>query len=247
MTRVKIRIIQLGASKHTDEWSFIKKLRRKGQSKLFEITKIDVISLSQSDHWGYSDSSLLELISRKISEESDYTLCFIDYPLQSNFFVRRLSKNVGVATFYETSNIFSESNIELKNFILLQIYKIVILSKLDIGNGMEEILQHYHDETRGCLFDMCGLKEDIVISATNPKICHDCESKLRKTLLDLDFFDTLTKELKQIKKTIYFRMTDWIKKHPFLALFIAISSSLIINILSAFIYDAIRGFLTCYP
>ena len=241
MNRVKIDIIQLGESKYKDEWSFLHKLK-KNKSKVFEITNIRKISLPQSDLWGYTDATLQRLI--KHSESADCTLCFIDYPLEGNFFARRLSGNVGVATFYQTGNIFSESNIDLKNFIMLQIYKIVLLSKLDTGTDINGILKHFHDETRGCLFDMCGLKEDIVVSAVGPKICFQCEAKLGNTLLDVEFIDLLNKELKRIKKPTYFRITDWIKRHPILSITLAAGSSLLLNVLASFIYDAMSSFFT---
>ena len=239
MNRIKIDIIQFGESKHVDEWSFINRLKRQKKSSLFEILNIKKIALPQSDFWGYADSSLLQLA--ETSDGANYTLCFIDYPLEGNFFIRRLSPTIGVATFFQTKNIFKEANVELKNFILLQIYKIVILSKLQVGNDMDAIRTHFHDETRSCLFDMCGLKEDIIMSATNPKICFDCEAKLRRTLLSTEFIDVLKSELRQIKKPLYFRITDWIKKHPVFALIITGFFALALNLLASVIFDFIRG------
>lgn len=258
MNRVKIDIIRLGESKYTDEWNFLKKLKKKRKSNLFEILNINQISLPQSDFvgkndtcenvtcendtcdfWGYTDSSLLNLI--RVSEEADYTLCFIDYPLEDDYFTRRLSANIAVATFYETNKIFSEWNVDLKNFILLQIYLVVTFSKLSSDNAMESLLEYFHDETRGCLFDMCGIKEDIIVSATNPKLCFECETKFRKIQLDVRFLDTLKKELRRIKKSLYFRITDWIKKHPIFSLIIATTFTVLLNLISSFIFDLITG------
>ena len=196
--------------------------------------------MPQSDFWGYSDETLSELT--KHPENADYTMCFIDYPLQGNFFVRRLSDKIGVATFFETSNIFNEANVDLRNYILLILYKAVVLSK--IGTTPEVIREQFHDETRGCLFDMCGLKEDIIVGATNPKICFDCEAVLRKTLLDAEFLGVLDRELKRIKKPLYFRITDWIKKHPILSLLIAVSSTILLNLIASLIYELLRNFFT---
>ena len=245
MERVKFAIIQLGESKYKDEWNFLKKLKAREKSKLFEITSISRVSLPQSDFWGYADATLSNLV--KHSENADYTMCFIDYPLEGNFFVRRLSEKIGVATFYQTSNIFNASNVDLKNYIQLILYKSVALSKLNIKHDAISVLKQFHDETRGCLFDMCGLKEDIIIGATNPKICYECEAKLRSTLLDADFLDVLDKELKRIKKPVYFRITDWIKKHPILTLAVAVGSTLLLSLIAMIIYDAILGLFVYCP
>ncbi|MCL2753223.1 MAG: hypothetical protein FWE44_03645 [Defluviitaleaceae bacterium] len=240
MERVKFAIIQLGESKHKDEWNFLNKLKLKSDSKLFEITSISRVALPQSDFWGYADETLLSLVRHH--EDADYTMCFIDYPLDGNFFVRRLSDKIAVATFFDTSNIFSEANVDLCNYVLLILYKAVALSKIDTSS--ETIRGQFHDETRGCLFDMCGLKEDIIVSATNPKICFDCEARLRKTLLDAEFLGVLDKELKRIRKSLYFRITDWIKKHPILSLLIAISSTILLNLIASLIYELLRNFFT---
>jgi hypothetical protein len=237
MNRIKLSIIRLGESKHKDAWNFIDKLKIKKKSNLFEVIDIQEISLPQAELWGYSDAYLTELI--KHSKSADYTLCFIDYPLEELHFVRRLSEKVGVATFCQTNQIFENANIDLKNFILLQIYRVVVLSKLDIGDDMSSIWNHSHTETRGCLFDFCELKTDIIVSAVSPKICFDCEAKLRKTQIDTDFIESLEKELKYIRKSLYFRITDWIKKHPLCALLITLGSTVVINILSMWLFGII--------
>ena len=248
MNRIKIDIIRLGESKHIDEWNFLKKLKKKRKSNLFEILNINQISLPQSDFigdaelsdfWGYTDSTLRDLIT--VSDEADYTLCFIDYPLEDDYFTRRVSENIAVSTFYETNKIFSEWNVDLKNFILLQIYTAVILSMPNIGNDMEALSPHFHDETRGCLFDMCGIKEDIIVSATKPKLCIECETKFSRVQLNVGFLKIFKNELRQIKKALYFRVTDWIKKHPILALIIAATLTVFLNLLSSFIFDLITG------
>ena len=94
----------------------------------------------------------------------------------------------------------------------------------------------FHDETRGCLFDMCGLKEDIIVSHANPQICPECESAMRRTLLPIDYIEQLKKEIKQIKKPLYYRLFDWIKMHPVLSILITSILAIILNIISSIIY-----------
>ena len=146
-----------------------------------------------------------------------------------------------MATFYETAEIFRDANVDLRNFIRLIICESVILHWLDIdGSNSNEYLSMHHDETRGCLFDMCGLKQDIIMSATKPKICFACEAKLRAKALPSDLIDFLKREFRLIKKPLYYRVADWIKKHPLLALLITAISSIAISLFSSFLYDLIK-------
>jgi len=171
------------------------------------------------------------------------TLCFIDYPLENNYFSRQLNESIRVVSFYEVSNIFRDANADLRNFVLFSIYRAVTLSLLGKKN-QTEVDDFCHDETRGCLFDMCGLKEDIIISATNTTICtEECEGKLRNTVLPAGYIGLLKKELKQIKRSLYYKATDRIKKNPILSLIIVTFSTLLINIAGAAIYDLLRNLM----
>jgi len=107
-----------------------KKTKKRSKSKLFEITDIKKISLSDADYgYSYSDSTLRNLLKpyKEVEKEAELTLCFIDYPLDDNCFFRRLTPTIGVATFYETDIIFKNANVDLKNFILLRIFIFITL------------------------------------------------------------------------------------------------------------------------
>lgn len=237
MDRIKIEIVKLGESKH--DATIAKLAAYQTKSKLFEITEIKKVNLPDSDDfsWGYSDQTLLSLIS-KAKTTADIQLGIIDYPIEGNFFGRELTDSIGVISFYQTDIIFSRANLDLINFLLLTIYQAVVLYSCNksIKDGENRL---YHDESRKCLFDMCGLKENIVLSASDPTICYACEAKMRQSTLNEKFITQLKKELKTIKKPMYYRIIDWIKKHPILSLTITAISSVIINVISSFIYDLI--------
>jgi len=273
MERVKIDIVQLGESKHDDVYRYIKKIKRISRSRIFQINNIKKINLPRSDFWGYADETLKSIV--KPSDSTDVTICFIDYPLVDNYFVRRFAGNLVVATFYETDEIFARGNIDLKNYVLITLLESATLflisgenceyhySRHDdeydrqfsgFNNNTKRNSRHinessmkeatispnfvdiHHDETRGCLFDMCGLKEEIIVQARNPKICYECEAKLRRILLPESFLFELKKELRQIKRHFYYRIGDCVKKHPILSLTIAAIATIILNLASSIIF-----------
>jgi hypothetical protein len=208
MEKIQIEIVKLGETKHNSTVKKLESYINSNKSKLFEINEVKKVNLPDSDiySWGYSDKALYELMS-KSTTKSDIQLGIIDYPIEGNFFGRELSDSMGVISLYETDRIFQEANLDLVNFLLLTIYQAVILYSChkSIKDGQERL---YHDETRGCLFDMCGLKSNIVVAASNPHLCFSCESALRQSMLNEKFIGQLRKELKVIRKPLYYRIID---------------------------------------
>ena len=169
MDKLKIEVIKLGSSKHKEVWKYIKNLKKKNSSKIFEIVSIKEVSLSntQSIAWGYSDAELVKKIG-PTSRNYDIRIAFIDYPLEGNYFVRRLDANTGVVTFYEADELLDNAKVSLNNYVLLKIYiscAVYYRKKDDKTFDADEL---FHHETRGCLFDMTGIKKDLIYSVTAP-------------------------------------------------------------------------------
>jgi len=83
---------------------------------------------------------------------------------------------------------------------------------------------------------MCGDKTDIIYSCNKPIICDDCRVAIRQSGVESEYLPTITKEIKKIKKSNYYYISDFIKKHPYLSLFIGFITSIILNIISDVIY-----------
>lgn len=239
MEKLRIEIVKLGISKYQDVWKFISNLQRHNNSRIYEIVSIKEVALPNADlcSWGYSDTLLLRLLGSDCT--ADIRIAFTDYPLQDNYFVRRLDKNTAIATFYQAAGILESANVSLNNYVLLKIYISCTVFLRVKNNGKILVDDLFHDETRGCLFDMSGIKTDLIASVTKPNICYDCESQIRKQPIDSEYLIMLRKELRQIKKPLYCRVTDFIKKHPIFSLLITVVSSIVINLVSSIIYDLV--------
>jgi hypothetical protein len=238
MAALRLKIIKIGTSRHSSIWEFVDKIKNTNYSKLFKITEVTEIALPDADcyGWSYSKESLESKVT--INGNVDIALGFIDQPFNDNYFAHRLTDSTGIVSLFEVDSIFSDANVHEKNFLLLMIY-VSIMIYYTKANVIREI---HHDDTRSCLFDMCGNKEDIIHSATKPCICYECESTLRKYELPTGLIDTLKQELKRIKKPLFYRIKDWIKAHPILSLIITFLSSILINMVSSILYDAIKWF-----
>ena len=243
MKKFRIKLCLLGYQRHLDK---IKRLQ-KYHSELFEIIEcVKIKHLPQCDlGWAYSDNAIFKLLSSNNMNNNsvDLCLCFIDYPIEDNYFTRDLSKldsKTVICSFYQVETIFTEKNVDLFNYllgiVLNEIIQIAVLNKVDENFFL-------HDDTRSCLFDMCGIKDDIAIKYNAPQLCSSCIEKIESHSTDENFILHLQKEFKSFKKMLFFRILEFIKQRPILSISITFIFTIIINILSSLLYEAIKFFI----
>lgn len=232
MKKLKIQIVKLGKQRYN---ALFEKLQ-KYKSDIFDIDIYESKLPNADFGWGYTFNTLFDILNKSF-DKNNYDLCmgFIDYQIEGNLYGKCLDNEhkIFVISFYEGIEILKSENINPFNFMIGAIYR--FLCNSIIGETV------VHDETRGCLFDMLGNKWDIVYGATSPIICTECENKLKSHTIPSDFIQLLNKELKRIRKAKYYIVTDFINRHPYLSLFIATISGIIINIVSNGLYDLLQG------
>lgn len=244
MKKCKIQLCLLGYQRFQDE---IDKLSHY-PSKLFEVSNCIIIKqLPDSDLcWGYSDLAITNLLKEKKvnNDKYDLCICFIDAPIENNYFSRDLSKfdnKTILCSFYQVHSIFKENNIDVFNYV-----HGTVLNRVVQIETLGEINENYyvHKDTRKCLYDMCGLKSDIALKYSEPKLCADCISKISSSAVDKDFISALEKEFNTFKKPLFDRIVEFVKKNPQLSIIITIVSTIIINILSSVIFEAIKWIIS---
>lgn len=226
MNKVKIKLVSIG---HLP-LDFNSKKIPKFSSSLFEVVgNIDNHSLrcnSDINDWGFSDQLIKNQMPKLNSE--DFMIGIVNVPLEDNWYSRRLGDNQIVFTFHEIKEILEFSNIPLENVIyrLLNAYTFAYKRSGNKVPEFEEISDFTHDETRGCLFDMNGIKADLVASCHKPIICGECKERLRRDRVSDNEIKSAEKDISKIKKDQYYRILDKVKKHP--------KSALVISSLFAF-------------
>lgn len=153
-----------------------------------------------------------------------------------------LSSNRVVFSFHEIKEILRFSNIPLENVIYRLLYAYTLLYKRS-GDRIPETADYAnftHDETRGCVFDMNGIKTDVVYSCHNPIICTDCVERLRREKVSDETISQCQSEIKKIRKTLFYRITDFVKQHPLWSLAISMATAIILNVIASYVYDAIK-------
>ena len=199
---------------------------------------------SDGHNWEYPDDQLLGVLSTET--HTDFTLGVINASLEDNYYLRRLSDKVAVLSLYEMADIVRFSNFTVEQYILRNIYE---LSVLFAANGKlipTDYATWAHDETRGCLFDMNASKSDIVFSLHRPVLCPACRTRISAKQVPAKLLPTLDKELQRIQKTLYVRITEWIKRHPIFALVITAGSGIAINIIASVLFEKTKKVLSWF-
>jgi len=195
--------------------------------------------------WEYSDQAIEELLPTQF--EGDFLIAITNVPLTDNYYARRLNGNRGVVSLNEVTDIMRAANIPIENAVLRLLYAATLVYKR-FGNRIPrtgENAPYTHDETRGCLFDMNAYKPDLVASCDGPTVCSDCAAQLRNQRVPLETVEAVRQELKRVRKPLYYRLADWIRVHPILALIIsgivAVLLGTIGSLIASYIYAALTA------
>lgn len=214
------------------------------KSSVFEIANdIESYSLtcdSDGPAWEFSDKTLEDVLPSNFN--GDFLIAIVNVPIELNWYSRRLSNNRVVFSFHEMKEILRISNIPLENIIYRALYAYTLLYRRS-GNRIpntSETTNFTHDETRGCLFDMNGIKTDAIYSCHKPIICSDCVERLRRDKVSDETISRSQHEIRRIRKTLFYRIMDFVKAHPIWSLSISATTAIFLNLISSYIHDAIK-------
>lgn len=245
MSKVKIKLVSIG---HLP-LGFQPKRIKKWKSKTFEIMEdIDNYALrcnSDSYDWEFSDSAVTGQLPQQFN--ADFMIAIVNVPIEENWYSRRLGNNQIVFTFHQIKDILEHYNIPLENVVYRLLYAYTLLYRRS-GNRIPdfgEVPDFTHDETRGCLFDMNGIKTDLVASCHNPQICDECQERLKQERVSKSDIDNTQDDIKRIRKDLYYRIISHVKKHPIAALTISSSFALVLgvtgSVIGSFVYEYIKN------
>ena len=170
MSKVRIKLVSIG---HLPLDLQLQKIKR-WESKTFEVVEeIDNYSLRcDSDGYGWEFSDIAVKGQLPCQFNADFLIAIVNVPIENNWYTRRLGDNQVVFTFYQIKEILEHHNIPLENVIYRLLYAYTLLFRRASNRipNYDEAPGFTHDETRGCLFDMNGIKTDLVASCHNPQI-----------------------------------------------------------------------------
>jgi hypothetical protein len=245
MSKIRISLASVGHLPPDFDKSKIKSWKSEVFSIEGEIEKYSLVNDSDGDDWSYSDANLAQQIPEILG--GDFFIALVNVPLELNWYSRKLDGNKVIFTFHEIREILRFSNIPLENVVLRLLYSYSLQFKRSGGAlpTSNEYTNYTHDETRGCLFDMNGLKEDVIYSCHQPILCSDCIGRLRREKVSDDLIGKVQREIMKIRKPLFFRVLDFIKVHPLWSLSISAFSAVVLggagSYLATVIYEALNG------
>ncbi len=215
---------------------------------MFELTgNIDRFALrcdSDIGDWAFSDAQLKTQLP--VHTGADFLIAIVNVPIEDNWYSRRLGDNQIVFTFSQIKEYLECEAIPLENAILRLLYAYTLLYRRS-GNRIPdfgEAPSFTHDETRGCLFDMNGIKSDLVESCDKPVVCAGCEERLRSERVSIQTINSVQSEIRKIRKRLYYRSLDFIKAKPLFALAISSAFAILLGVtgslIASYIYDSIK-------
>jgi hypothetical protein len=244
MDKVKIKLLTIGHLplhlnlSRTSTW----------KSDVFELSgEIENFVLrgnSDSEDWIFSDALLKDQLPAH--NGADFLIAIVNVPIENNWYSRRLGDNKIVFTFSQIKEFLDYENIPLENAVLRVLYAYTLLYRRS-GNripNFDEASSFTHDETRGCLFDMNGIKSDLVESCNKPVVCAACEEHLKNDRVSTQMIKTVQNEICKIRKSIYYQALDFIKVKPLVALMISSAFAILLGVIGSLIassiYDSIK-------
>lgn len=241
---VKIKLITLGTMPQTLELDSLTSWKSSFFSLVGKIENFEFREDSDLNTWGFSDQTLRKCFHN--DKDANFTIALVNVPLEQNYYSRRISHDRIVCTFFEIKQYIEDKNIKLHNAVLRALYAYALLYK-EAGAKIpthKENFKFTHHETRGCIFDMTGIKTDIVESCSTPIICCECLERLKRNKVSNDILAIAQAEIINIKKDLYFRILDFVKKHPLCSLLLSSLFALLIgvssSILGSYFYDKIK-------
>lgn len=210
------------------------------KSQLFEFSDDDESKITRTslpnvenghDYVTYEDNVIENILPSDF--DADFLLAISDVVLANNFYARPLTKCRAILSFNGIKRYLEEEHIPLENEVLRIIYENVLGFDFEHNNSnMPAIL---HDEIRKCIFDMNGDISTIVCSCNKPIICEKCRVELAKKDIPSNIIEIARKELKKLRKSIFYEIADFIKQHPIVSIIISSVYVIVLDIVSFFV------------
>lgn len=235
-SKVRIKLVTIGYQPQDLQINKINNWKSEVFQLTADVEKFSLRTDSDGKAWEFSDSLICEQLPK--SFDADFLVALVNVPIEDNWYTRQVSKNQVILTFHEIKDILRESNIPLENVVLRLLYSFALVFR-QCGNQLPKLGEgagYFHHETRGCIFDITGIKTDLPASCDKPQICDECKERLKKKLVSNDIIDQSKKEIRQLNKKFYFRILDFVKMHPVWALLISSAYAIALNIIASIIY-----------
>ncbi len=247
MAPVRITIVTLGHMPPDFTLATVHKWRSKLFTAVGAVESYALTTNADGPDWEFTDDAIGEALPTTFDGEVLFVITNVR--LTSNYYARRLTGNRVAVSLHEIADIMRAAHIPIENAILRLLYSVALtylrFDRKVPATGVNDAFTH--DETRGCVFDMNAFKPDLVASCHAPIICADCANRMEHEKVPLTLLQSTRQELGGIRKSLYFRLADWVRRHPILALVFSTLAALAVSICASLIASYLYAALTASP
>ena len=239
--KISIKIVLMGHLRHHLNLKSLQSVKSK-YFKIETVEHIDNLPEPKNNDGYLSIVYAKDEISNFLKKTECSGICvgIMNYRFEDNFYMHRVGNNKMCISIAEIDHLLLENEISIENFIIKCIYEAVVFYKI-FGNIVDDRVYGFvHRDTRGCLFDLNGDTNDILYNTEKPNICDECCGKINHYSLPSDFLKTIKKELKNIKKPKIKAIEIFIRKYPLFSVLITFVISVVINIISSYLWECIK-------
>jgi hypothetical protein len=170
----------------------------------------------------HNDNIVIGIIEKYIENSGD-----------STFFIP-VGKESAIICTQGLNKILQEKNLHLYNYLLLMIYRFVLLRKMNSDFIKTKI---HHGDPKNCVFALCDCADDIKQILGSPCICTSCKNEIEKINTPFNLIKIACKELKTIRRPVFYIISDFIKIHPIFSILIGSGFTIFLNLLSNIFFE----------
>lgn len=243
MAKLRVKIGVIG---HLPQDFSVPDLLRHASHAFEFVQDVDTFHLNQDAQgvdWQYTDKQLSRY--NPDGEHASFTLLLLTVKLEENWYVRRLSENRVLLTFFEVDHVLRLHDIPLQNLVLRVVYAACLIYRR-FGNRIPPTIEktdYAHDETRGCLFDMNPWKMEVARSCDGPRLCAACVSSLATAGVSNELVADVQREINSIRKPLYYRIAAFVRAHPLWSITLSMLSAIILGITTSLIAEFLHDLI----
>lgn len=202
------------------------------QYKLIYQDSIPNLGNSDLDDFSYSDDKLFTIIGPH-TRGRDITIGITSVPLQNNWFLRpNHDRSVIIITIFEADSLIADAKRTIEEYVVYQVLIAILTSDYYKRSGIQPSERLLHDDCRGCLFDFCGNKMEIVAGLQKLDIDTQCRGILLEGNVPNEKVNAVLSVLKYIRKPSINKTIYSVKRSPYLTMIFGIGVGIFINMIS---------------
>ena len=209
-------------------------------SKRFEISiEPPVRNIGKADLYGfgYSFKRLFSLFPKQ--NEFSIQIGITAVPIENNYYgYYEEGTNKIIGTLFEMDEVLERANTTREDYVSQTILTAILWHQYHNNPSNSDYMDLFHDDTRGCLFDFCGNKLDLVTGLKAKRIDSICRGKLIEGNVSEYLVEDIEEALNRMKTPSFWQSVQEGMKIPLfsfvlggliLGLFINVISSLILG------------------